>query len=181
MGCEGGICWVLLKEPSRENREKLHKLLPWDMLSWDKYHDYVDGCDDMGHNLFIDEIPTGTCYSTWDSRKNGPSLMELNDVLDCQHSIEEDWGSGEVTLAQLLEVAKDTKDRHHYNSMWNWSSYHYRTFNEMLLDSYEYGSCDETGENILKMTLDEWCAAVRSCCATHKNGQLVIGWVETWT
>lgn len=183
MGCEGGICWVLLAEPVRENQEKLRQLLPWHMLTWDKYHNYVDGCDDMGHNLFMDEIPGNSLSATWDSRSDGPALCDLNYILRCQEYIEEDWGGGEVTLAMLLEVAKDTKDRSHYDSLWSWPSYNYRTFNEMLLQSYEYGIYEgEKDVNILKMSLSEWCDAVRSCCQTYKkNTDVVCERIETWT
>lgn len=177
MGCEGGICWVLLAEPVRENSEKLTKLLPWNLLSWDNSHDYcADG--EMGHHLFMDEIPYGVLEGTYSNTVDDPHLTELNRILQCQEYIKNDWGSGEVKLSELLEVAKSMDDRQRRQRE-QWYGQSYKVFDEMLLASFEYSLHDQ--EHILEMTLDEWCAAVKACCKLNKYGDVCVGAIETWT
>lgn len=172
MGADGGICWVYLAKPIDENREKLRSLLPWRLITWDEYYDNP-GWEGMGNDLFLDEIPTGVLEATYGSFQ-GQSLMELGEIIGSIDEIIADWGSDEVTLAELLECAK-SKSEIGYNQE-TWTPYNYKAFNEMLLESFQYGSYEQ--ENILKMTVGEWGNAVKSCC---QDGEINVSWVETWT
>lgn len=170
MGADGGICWVRLKEPYEENAEKLRHIMPWRMMWWDKYYDDFD-VEGMGHDLFLDHIPDNTAVCTYGTGQD-TSLMDLQNVLDDYEGILEDWGSGDVTLADLLEVAKDKKDPQ------QWPDY-YKSFADMLLESFQYGTFHQ--EHVLAMTVNEWFEAVKSCCVFHSDGRVIVGWVETWT
>lgn len=172
MGADGGICWVYLNKPFDENREKLRKLLPWHLIIWDKYYD-DPGWEGMGNDLFRNEIPGGVLEATYGSFQ-GQSLMELNEIIYSIDEIIADWGSDEVTLAELLECAK-VNPAMGYNPE-TWAPYHYKAFNEMLLESFEYQDFDKY--EVLKMTVGQWRDAVKECCL---NGQISVCHVETWT
>lgn len=178
MGADGGICWVYLNKP--EYQEKLLKILPWRLLTWDRYYDYIN--EHAGHDHFMHEIPPNTVSATYGTSQD-VSLKDLYFVLgDFQFYIEE-WGTDLLTLQEILEIGL-TKVQEKRKSHSTWYYGDLNSIEKILVASYEYNILGENGQNILSMTFKDWKDQLIDCCKLSHNQHgtyISVGSVETWT
>jgi len=179
MGADGGICWVYLNEPIDENAQKLRKLLPWQMLTWEKYYDDPGWGDGVGHDYFLDEIPDNALESTYGTSQDFCVEMLYEFSYEVPALIEE--GLGDFTLGELADLTIFDI------SVMGEPKYNISQFQHLLIDSFKRVIQSDIenpwnpSAHIQHMTVKDWYEQVKACCKIGKDGTICTASVETWT
>lgn len=184
MGADGGVCWVQLREPLTESAERLRRLLPWPLLTFDDYHPSNSEFDQtLGAEFFTGTYGTSQEYS----------LLDLGDILDylSDAALYPEYRRT-MTLREVLEdcyTKPEVYGRHDLDPFervlaytylgWHWSS-GFSYLGPSLERGHHYRCAPQEvpGDERLGMTVEQWEAQVRSCLR-YKHP--VFLHEETWT